>query len=74
MSYHDYVTRYQIEALGLTSTMFASDLPTKGFLDRPAPQPGVNQQVRHRSSFDGFVRNVDLPAAVPIYTSIYEWL
>jgi CubicO group peptidase (beta-lactamase class C family)/uncharacterized protein (DUF302 family) len=52
MSYHDYVTRYQIEPLGLTSTMFASDLATKSFLDRPAPQPGVNQHVKFTSQIE----------------------
>ncbi|WP_395676724.1 serine hydrolase [Inquilinus sp.] len=52
MSYHDYVTRYQIEPLGLTSTMFASDLATRSFLDRPAPQPGVNQHVKFTSQIE----------------------
>lgn len=52
MSYHDFVTRYQIEPLGLTSTMFASDLATRSFLDRPAPQPGVNQHVKFTSQVE----------------------
>lgn len=52
MSYHDYVTKYQIEPLGLHSTMFASDLATKGFLDRPAPQAGVNQHVKFTSQIE----------------------
>lgn len=45
MSFHDYVTQFQIEPLGLQSTMFASDFGKKSFLDRPAPQPGKNQHV-----------------------------
>ena len=49
MSFHDYVTKYQIEPIGLTSTMFTSDLAAKSFLDRPAPVPGENQHVRFKS-------------------------
>jgi CubicO group peptidase (beta-lactamase class C family)/uncharacterized protein (DUF302 family) len=52
MTYQDYVTRYQIEALGLTSTMFARDLPTRSFLDRPMPQPGVNQHIKFTSQVE----------------------
>ena len=35
MSFHDFVTRHQIEPLGLRATMFAEDFSTKSFLDRP---------------------------------------
>lgn len=42
MSYHDFIYRYQIEPLRLESTMFASDLATKSFLDRPETA-GFNQ-------------------------------
>lgn len=49
MSFHDYVTHYQIERIGLTATMFTSDLAAKAFLDRPTPVPGENQHVRFKS-------------------------
>ena len=49
MSFHDYVTKYQIEPIGLTSTMFSSDLAARSFLDRPASLPGENQHVRFKS-------------------------
>jgi CubicO group peptidase (beta-lactamase class C family) len=35
MSFHDYVTRYQIEPLGLRSTMFAQDFSKKSFREKP---------------------------------------
>lgn len=35
MSFHDFVTRHQIEPLGLRATMFTEDFATKSFLDRP---------------------------------------
>ena len=35
MSFHDFVTRHQIEPLGLRATMFAEDFSKKSFLDRP---------------------------------------
>jgi len=35
MSFHDFITRRQIEPLGLRATMFAEDFSTKSFLDRP---------------------------------------
>ena len=35
MSFHDYITRHQIEPLGLRSTMFVEDFPTKSFRDTP---------------------------------------
>jgi len=49
MSFHDYVTRYQIKPAGLNSTMFTSDLAAHGFLDRPKPVAGENQHVRFKS-------------------------
>jgi CubicO group peptidase (beta-lactamase class C family)/uncharacterized protein (DUF302 family) len=49
MSFHDYVTRYQIEPIGLTATMFTSDLAARSFLDRPAPSLGENQHARFKS-------------------------
>jgi len=49
MSYHDYVTKNQIEPLGLRSTMFVEDFPQKSFLDRPAPQPDHNQHIQFLS-------------------------
>ena len=35
MSFHDFITRHQIEPLGLRATMFAEDFATKSFLERP---------------------------------------
>ena len=49
MSFHDYITRNQIEPIGLTSTMFTSDLAPKSVLDRPAPSPGETPHVRFKS-------------------------
>jgi CubicO group peptidase (beta-lactamase class C family) len=49
MSFHDYITRYQIEPLDLRGTMFLDDFKTKAFLDRPTPKAGVNQHVRFLS-------------------------
>ena len=49
MSYHDHITRYQIEPLHLESTMMASDFGSKTFLDRPHPKPGANQHDRFHS-------------------------
>ena len=49
MSYHDHITRYQIEPLHLESTMMASDFGSKTFLDRPHPKPGANEHDRFHS-------------------------
>ena len=35
MSFHDHVTRHQIEPLGLRSTMFTGDFLKKSFRDKP---------------------------------------
>jgi len=35
LSFHDYVTRHQIEPLGLRSTMFAEDFSKKSFAEKP---------------------------------------
>ena len=35
LSFHDFITRHQIEPLGLRATMFAEDFATKSFLERP---------------------------------------
>ncbi|MDI1283306.1 MAG: serine hydrolase [Reyranella sp.] len=35
MSFHDFITRQQIEPLGLRATMFAEDFAAKSFRDRP---------------------------------------
>lgn len=45
MSYHDFVTRNQIEALGLHSTMFAEDFAARSKQDRDHQQPGKNQHL-----------------------------
>jgi CubicO group peptidase (beta-lactamase class C family) len=49
MPYHDFVTRYQIEAVGMRSTMFASDFALRSRQDRNHQQPGMNQHVRFSS-------------------------
>jgi CubicO group peptidase (beta-lactamase class C family)/uncharacterized protein (DUF302 family) len=43
MSYHDFINRYQIEAVHLGSTMFAEDFTTKSRSDRHSQVPGHNQ-------------------------------
>lgn len=35
LSYRDFITRHQIEPLGLRATMFAEDFAARSFLDRP---------------------------------------
>lgn len=49
MSFRDYVTRYQIEPLGLRSTMFVEDFSAKSFLDRPSNGAGGKQHARFKS-------------------------
>jgi CubicO group peptidase (beta-lactamase class C family)/uncharacterized protein (DUF302 family) len=48
-SFHDYITKNQIEPIGLTATMFTADFATRSFADRPTPVPGENQHVRFKS-------------------------
>ena len=43
MSYREYVTRHQIEPLGLRGTMFAEDFGARSFADRP-PAGGAGKQ------------------------------
>ncbi|MBD9985207.1 serine hydrolase [Citrobacter portucalensis] len=52
MSYVDFVNKYQIAPLGLQSTMFAKDMPTKAFLDRPTPDKQHNQHSKFKSEID----------------------
>jgi uncharacterized protein (DUF302 family) len=49
MSFREYVTKFQIEPLGLRSTMFAEDFPAKSFLDRPSQDTTANEHVRFKS-------------------------
>lgn len=49
LSFHDYVTRYQIEPLGLRATMFVEDFPTKSFVDRDPKQVGGKQHSRFKA-------------------------
>ena len=49
MSFHDYVTKFQIEPLNLRSTMFAEDFPAKSFLDRPSKDTNENEHTRFKS-------------------------
>lgn len=43
MTFRDYVTRHQIEPLGLRSTMFVEDFPSRAIVDRP-PAGGAGKQ------------------------------
>jgi CubicO group peptidase (beta-lactamase class C family)/uncharacterized protein (DUF302 family) len=49
MPYRQFIRRYQIEAEGLDSTMYAEDFATKAAIDRPASHPGDNQHSRFKS-------------------------
>ena len=49
MTYHDYVTRFQIERLGLQRTMFAEDFATRAFIDRPDIATEENKHFRFKS-------------------------
>lgn len=49
MSYQDYIMKYQIERLGLHSTMFAEDFGAHAFIDRPASATPDNKHVRFKS-------------------------
>ncbi|MBN9512717.1 MAG: serine hydrolase [Alphaproteobacteria bacterium] len=58
MSFHDYVTRHQIEPLGLRSTMFADDFAAKSFADRPQNAAGQKQHSRFKSEI-AFINPVE---------------
>ncbi|WP_296340707.1 serine hydrolase [Reyranella sp.] len=58
MSFHDYVTRHQIEPLGLRSTMFVGDFPTKSFTDRSPKAAGKKQHSRFTSEI-AFINPVE---------------
>lgn len=49
MSYHDYITKFQIERLGLHRTMFAEDFATRAFIDRPDIETEDNKHFRFKS-------------------------
>lgn len=49
MPYREFVRKYQIEAEGLESTMFADDFAARAAIDRPATHPGDNQHSRFKS-------------------------
>jgi CubicO group peptidase (beta-lactamase class C family)/uncharacterized protein (DUF302 family) len=49
MSYRDFVTRQQIEPLGLRATMFAEDLSTRSFTDRQPPGAAGKQHSRFKA-------------------------
>lgn len=58
MSFRDFVTRHQIEPLGLRSTMFADDFAAKSFADRPQKAAGQNQHSRFKSEI-AFINPVE---------------
>lgn len=58
VSFHDYVTRHQIEPLELRSTMFADDFAAKSFTDRPQKAAGSNQHSRFKSEI-AFINPVE---------------
>jgi CubicO group peptidase (beta-lactamase class C family)/uncharacterized protein (DUF302 family) len=58
MSFHDYVTRHQIEPLGLRSTMFVGDFAAKSFADRPQNAAGQKQHSRFKSEI-AFINPVE---------------
>jgi CubicO group peptidase (beta-lactamase class C family)/uncharacterized protein (DUF302 family) len=49
MPYRDFVTRHQIEPLGLRATMFAEDFAAKSFADRPPPGGAGKQHSRFKA-------------------------
>jgi CubicO group peptidase (beta-lactamase class C family)/uncharacterized protein (DUF302 family) len=49
VSYHDFITRNQIKALGLGSTMFSQDFTAKSRVDRDHQEPGHNQHTRFQN-------------------------
>jgi CubicO group peptidase (beta-lactamase class C family)/uncharacterized protein (DUF302 family) len=49
MSFHDFVTHFQIEPLHLKSTMFAEDLPKQAHLDLPKTDNLANEHVLFKS-------------------------
>lgn len=58
MSFHDYVTRHQIEPLGLRSTMFVDDFAAKSFIDRPQNAAGPKQHSKFKSEI-AFINPVE---------------
>jgi CubicO group peptidase (beta-lactamase class C family)/uncharacterized protein (DUF302 family) len=49
MTYHDYVTRFQIQALGLRSTMFAEDFAKQARIDLPQMDSLANEHILFKS-------------------------
>jgi CubicO group peptidase (beta-lactamase class C family)/uncharacterized protein (DUF302 family) len=49
LSYRDFVTRHQIEPLGLRGTLFVEDFSTKSFPDRPAAGGAGKQHSRFKA-------------------------
>ncbi|WP_136475475.1 serine hydrolase [Pseudomonas sp. DG56-2] len=49
MSYEDFVWKYQIQPLGLKSTMFVADMQSKLHLDRPTPTKVKNQHSKFKA-------------------------
>lgn len=80
MSYRDFVTRHQIEPLGLRATMFAEDFAAKATTDRPHSRfksqvPFINPvepAVGHRT-VDGKLAAVDAAASVPLFAFGSLW-
>lgn len=80
ISFRDFVTRHQIEPLGLRATMFAEDFATKATSDRPHSRfksqvPFINPvepAVGHRL-VDGKLAAVDAVASAPLFAFGSLW-
>lgn len=80
ISFRDFVTRHQIEPLGLRATMFAGDFASKATADRPHSRfksqvPFINPvepAVGHRT-IDGKLVPVDAAASAPLFAFGSLW-
>ncbi|GAC1043869.1 peptidase [Rhizobium dioscoreae] len=59
MSYHDFIWKYQIDASGLPSTMFAGDMKSRARTDRPNSMPAHDNQHSHFKADVDFINPVE---------------
>ena len=59
MSYHEFIRRHQIEAEGLTATMYAADFAERAAVDRPMPTPAHDNQHSRFKSDTRFINPVE---------------